>query len=121
DQIPKLQALAEAMLKVISENPSTVFMMEGHTDAVGSAEDNLSLSDRRAESVAEILTTNFNVPPENMVTQGYGEQYLRVQTAGPTRANRRVQVRNITGLMAGGPDGQQGGPPPDGPPGQPPG
>jgi outer membrane protein OmpA-like peptidoglycan-associated protein len=125
DQIPQLQGLAEAMLKVIQENPSTVFMIEGHTDAVGSAEDNASLSDRRAEAVAEILTTNFNIPPENLVTQGYGEQHLRVQTEGPSRENRRVQVRNITGLMAGGPDGQPGGPdgqPPDGPPqGQPPG
>ena len=83
DQIPQLQALADAMLKVISENPATVFMLEGHTDAVGAAEDNMSLSDRRAESVAEILTTNFNVPPENLVTQGYGEQHLRVQTDGP--------------------------------------
>ena len=111
DQIPQLQALAEAMLKVISENPATVFMLEGHTDAVGSAEDNVSLSDRRAEAVAEILTTNFNIPPENLVTQGYGEQHLRVQTDGPSRENRRVQVRNITGLMAGG-DGQPGGGPP---------
>ncbi len=115
DQIPQLQALAEAMLKVISENPATVFMLEGHTDAVGAAEDNMSLSDRRAESVAEILTTNFNVPPENLVTQGYGEQHLRVPTDGPSRENRRVQVRNITGLMAGGEGGPAGGPPPDGP------
>jgi OOP family OmpA-OmpF porin len=121
DQVPQLQALAEAMLKVIGENPSTVFMIEGHTDAVGLAEDNLSLSDRRAEAVAEILTTNFNVPPENMVTQGYGEQHLRVQTDGPSRENRRVQVRNITGLMAGGEGGPAGGPPPDGGPEQPPG
>ena len=113
DQIPQLQALAEAMLKVIGENPDTVFLIEGHTDAVGSAEDNLSLSDRRAEAVAEILTTHFQVPPENIVTQGYGEQHLRVQTDGPSRENRRVQVRNITGLLAGG----QGGPPGDKPPG----
>jgi outer membrane protein OmpA-like peptidoglycan-associated protein len=124
DQIPQLQALADAMLKVIQENPATVFMIEGHTDAVGSAEDNASLSDRRAEAVAEILTTNFNIPPENLVTQGYGEQHLRVATDGPNRQNRRVEVRNITGLMAGG-DGQPGGPdggPPDGPPqGRPPG
>jgi hypothetical protein len=73
--------------------------------------------------VAEILTSNFNVPPETLVTQGYGEQHLRVQTQGPSRENRRVQVRNITGLMAaeGGQPGD--GQPPDGapPPGQPPG
>jgi outer membrane protein OmpA-like peptidoglycan-associated protein len=121
DQIPQLQALAEAMLRVINENPSTVFMLAGHTDAVGPAEDNLSLSDRRAEAVAEILTTNFNIPPENLVTQGYGEQHLRVQTDGPSRENRRVEVQNITGLMAGGEGGPAGGAPPDGPPSQPPG
>ncbi|MBX9773223.1 MAG: OmpA family protein [Xanthobacteraceae bacterium] len=121
DQIPRLQGLAEAMLKVIGENPATVFLIEGHTDAVGAAEDNMSLSDRRAEAVAEVLTTHFNIPPENLVTQGYGEQHLRVQTDGPSRENRRVEVRNVTGLMAAGQgdqDGPPGGPPPQG---QPPG
>jgi outer membrane protein OmpA-like peptidoglycan-associated protein len=125
DQIQQLQGLAEAMLKVITENPSTVMMIEGHTDAVGSAEDNASLSDRRAEAVAEALTTNFNIPPENLVTQGYGEQHLRVQTQGPSRENRRVEVRNVTGLMAGAdgapPGGGQPGGPAGGPGGQPPG
>jgi outer membrane protein OmpA-like peptidoglycan-associated protein len=131
DQVQRLQGLAEAMQKVISENPSTVFLIEGHTDAVGDPEDNASLSDRRAESVAEALTTNFNVPPENLVTQGYGEQHLRVQTEGSARENRRVEVRNVTGLMAaqgepaeqggaGGTD-EQGAAPPDAPAGQPPG
>ena len=35
-----------------SANPREVFLIEGHTDAVGNDVDNLSLSDRRAESVA---------------------------------------------------------------------
>ena len=50
------------------------------------------------------------------MTQGYGEQHLRVPTDGPSRENRRVQVRNITGLMAGGRTTRW--PPPDGPPGR---
>ncbi len=58
-------------------------MIEGHTDAVGNDVDNLSLSDRRAESVAVALTEQFQVPAENLVTQGYGEQYLKVPTQGP--------------------------------------
>ena len=53
--------------------------MEGHTDAVGSDEDNLPLSDRRAETVATILTQRFQIPAENLTTQGYGEQYLKVE------------------------------------------
>ena len=37
--------------------------IEGHTDATGTPEDNLSLSDRRAEAVGEILTSQFQIPP----------------------------------------------------------
>ena len=77
-------------------------MIEGHTDAVGSDVDNLSLSDRRAEAVAEALTTHFDVPPENLVTQGYGEQHLQVPQAGPNAENRRVIIRDITALLGGG-------------------
>jgi outer membrane protein OmpA-like peptidoglycan-associated protein len=104
EQYPQLQAIAEAILKLLSENADTVIMLEGHTDAVGTPEDNLSLSDRRAESVAEILTGQFQIPPENLVTQGYGEQHLRVKVDGPSRENRRVQVRNITQILGEAPD-----------------
>jgi len=75
-------------------------MVERYTDAVGNADDNLTWSDRRAEAVALILTDEFGVPPENLVTQGYGEQYLKVPTDGPELLNRRVSVRRITPLMA---------------------
>ena len=63
--------------------------------------DNLSLSDRRAESVAVALTQQFRVPAENLSTQGYGEQYLKIPTDGPERTNRRVTVRRITPLLSG--------------------
>jgi outer membrane protein OmpA-like peptidoglycan-associated protein len=101
DQYPALQEIANAILRVIEQNPRAVVMIEGYTDAVGQEVDNLSLSDRRAETVAEILTANFNVPPENLVTQGYGEQFLKIPTQGPSRENRRVTVRNITPLLRG--------------------
>ena len=99
DQIKKLENVGMAMEAAVKKNPRTVFMIEGHTDAVGADEDNLSLSDRRAESVAEILTKYFDVPAENLTTQGYGEQYLKVQTDGAEERNRRVTVRNITPLL----------------------
>lgn len=100
DQYPKLERLARAILRVLRRNPDEVFLVEGHTDAVGSDVDNLSLSDRRASSVAEILSETFGVPPENLVTQGYGEQFLKIDTPGPEPLNRRVQVRRIGPLMA---------------------
>ena len=102
DQTRKLVSLAQAINKAVARNPSSVFLIEGYTDAVGNPTDNLSLSDRRAQSVAAILTKDFNVPPENLTTQGYGDQNPKEQTSGPSAANRRVVVRNITQLLAAG-------------------
>jgi outer membrane protein OmpA-like peptidoglycan-associated protein len=102
DQTSKLQVIADGLNKAISRNPREVFLIEGHTDAVGSDVDNLSLSDRRAESAAQLLTQQFQVPAENLTSQGYGEQYLKVPTPGPERRNRRVTIRRITPLLNGG-------------------
>jgi len=102
DQASKLQAIADGLNRAIAANPRAVFLIEGHTDAVGSDVDNLSLSDRRAESAATLLTQQFNVPAENLTSQGYGEQYLKEPTDGPSIVNRRVTIRNITPLLNGG-------------------
>jgi outer membrane protein OmpA-like peptidoglycan-associated protein len=99
DQIARLSVIARALGSAIERNPSEVFLIEGHTDAVGNDDDNLSLSDRRAEAVAVALTEQFQIPPENLVTQGYGEQQLKVPSNGPERLNRRVAVRRITPLI----------------------
>ena len=100
DQFAKLERLARALLRVLERHPFEVFLIEGYTDAVGSELDNLSLSDRRAEAIAQILTETFGVPPENLITQGYGERFLKIDTQRSEPANRRVAVRRITPLMA---------------------
>jgi outer membrane protein OmpA-like peptidoglycan-associated protein len=101
DQAQRLAVIAEGIRRAIEQNPGEVFLIEGHTDAVGSDVDNLSLSDRRAESVAVVLTEQFQIPAENLTTQGYGEQYMKVPTQGPERVNRRVTARRITPLLTG--------------------
>jgi len=101
DQVALLAVIADGINRAIATNPSEVFLIEGYTDAIGSEIDNLSLSDRRAESVALVLTEQFGVPAENLETQGYGEQYLKVPALGPERANRRVTVQRITPLLTG--------------------
>ncbi len=99
DQAQRLAGVAQGMLQAVQRNPAEVFLIEGHTDAVGADVDNLSLSDHRAESVAVLLTNQFGVPAENLTSQGYGKQFLKVPTPGPERANRRVAVRRITPLL----------------------
>jgi outer membrane protein OmpA-like peptidoglycan-associated protein len=101
EHIERLAVIAEGINRALAQNPSEVFLIEGHTDAVGADDDNLSLSDRRAESVAVALSEQFQVPAENLTTQGYGEQYLKIPTDGPERKNRRVSARRVTPLLNG--------------------
>ena len=99
DQLDALDNVGLALEAVLAKNPDEVFLIEGHTDAVGTDEANLLLSDRRAEAVAVALSEDFDIPPENLVTQGYGEQQLKVNTSEAERENRRVAIRRITPLL----------------------
>ena len=100
-QVALLQGVADAMNDVIADDPGALFLVEGHTDAVGNEIDNLALSDRRAETIARILSEVYSVPPENLIVEGYGEQDLKIPTETAERANRRVTLRNITPLLRG--------------------
>lgn len=99
DQVGSLSDVANAMARLLKRNPGEVFLIEGHTDAVGSDVSNLVLSDNRASTVARILTDFYDIPPENLVTQGYGERFLKVKTDGPEPLNRRVTIKRITPLI----------------------
>ncbi|MEP2682469.1 MAG: OmpA family protein [Sulfitobacter sp.] len=99
EQARSLANIGTTLRDLIQKDPRTVILVEGHTDAVGDASYNLALSDRRAETVALALTEYFDVPPANLITQGYGESQLRVPTTSAEPANRRAVVRNITGLL----------------------
>ncbi|MFG6528935.1 MULTISPECIES: OmpA family protein [unclassified Sulfitobacter] len=99
EQARALANIGTTLRDLIQKDPRTVILVEGHTDAVGDASYNLALSDRRAETVALALTEYFDVPPANLITQGYGESQLRVPTTSAEPANRRAVVRNITGLL----------------------
>ncbi|WP_336799924.1 OmpA family protein [Kaistia sp. MMO-174] len=102
DQVRKLQSIGRAISRVVYRNPDAVFLIEGHTDAVGTDLANLELSDRRAAAVAGILSDYFDIPRDALVSQGYGKRYLKIPTDAPERQNRRVTIRNITPLLHGG-------------------
>ncbi len=99
-QLHKLEDLADAIHATLRRRPDEVFLIAGHTDAVGSFATNLNLSQRRAAAVLDALVETFEVPEENLESVGYGEQYLRIDTDGPDRRNRRVVVRAIGALLA---------------------
>jgi outer membrane protein OmpA-like peptidoglycan-associated protein len=77
-----------------------VFLIEGHTDAVGTEAANMKLSQERAEAVKQALLEYFNIGEDNLVTVGRGEMYPKIPTQEAEPENRRVSVRRITPLLA---------------------
>lgn len=71
------------------------FIIVGHTDAKGNRENNLKLSQQRAEAVREALIRPFGIKPSRLEAVGLGEEQL-LRPASPEDAeNRRVQLINV--------------------------
>lgn len=68
--------------------------VEGHTDAIGNATANLTLSQRRADAVRSALTTRYRVPASRLTSTGFGQTKPKEpNTTLEGRArNRRVEV-----------------------------
>lgn len=69
--------------------------IEGHTDSSGSAVNNKTLSQKRADAVAKVLVEQFGVASSRVVAVGYGEENLLVKevTAEDKAKNRRVVAK----------------------------
>jgi OOP family OmpA-OmpF porin len=70
------------------------FLIEGHTDAVGSEGYNQRLSEQRARAARAYLATR-QVSPARLEALGRGESELLEPTSGPSEVNRRVRVVNL--------------------------
>ncbi len=95
----KVERIASAMQRILRRNRGEVFLIEGHTDAVGSHEANYHLSVRRAASLKRALVRHFGVPSRALETAGYGEDFLLVPTPYEEWRNRRVTLRRITDFV----------------------
>ncbi|MCC2679217.1 MAG: peptidoglycan-associated lipoprotein [Pseudobdellovibrio sp.] len=71
DEQKKLNANAEWMKK----NADTKMLIEGHCDQRGSIEYNLSLGERRANSVKQMLQ-KMGIPADRLTTTSYGKEKL---------------------------------------------
>ena len=86
-----VNALGEALTKPGLKG--SVFVLNGHTDAAGSAEYNLALSHRRAQSVRRYLVEVYKIAPDALLVAGFGKERLKVQDPF-SGENRRVEVVN---------------------------
>lgn len=93
DAAPYLDSLGN----VLASNRAIEFAIYvvGHTDAQGTEEYNLSLSQRRADAVKDYLVRVHGVDPERLITVGKGEAELLDPADPASAANRRVEFRRI--------------------------
>ncbi len=91
---PASQIELEEVVKLLKENPTLFIQINGHTDNVGQAADNLLLSENRAKSVVNYLKSR-GVIPNRLTFKGYGDtEPLRPNTTTEGRGqNRRTELK----------------------------
>ncbi len=91
---PGAYADLDRLARVLVQYPDTVIYIAGHTDSTGSESYNLTLSQRRAEAVRQLLIQR-GVSPSRIIATGYGESMPRAgnDTASGRQMNRRVEIR----------------------------
>ena len=99
EEVSNLDRLGAILERILTAHPQELFLIEGHTDAVGSDAANLVLSRQRAEAIKQALITYYVIPARNLRTVGYGERYLKIPTAEAEQENRRVSVSRATALL----------------------
>jgi outer membrane protein OmpA-like peptidoglycan-associated protein len=87
---PLGRALSDARLA------GDLFLIAGHTDAKGSADYNLALSQKRAEAVRQYLIANFGIDGKKLVATGMGFKHLKNAKDELAAENRRVQIVNLS-------------------------
>jgi OOP family OmpA-OmpF porin len=73
------------------------FLIVGHTDAKGSREFNLKLSQQRVDAIREALINPFGISPSRIESVGLGEEQLLNRSNPEAAENRAVdQYREVT-------------------------
>ena len=68
------------------------YLIVDHVESAGRRDHNLILSQRRAESIRDVLVNTFKVSPKRLLALGLGEEQLQDVSRPPSPANARVQL-----------------------------
>jgi len=92
--LPKYDLDIAKVADFMKKNPTTTAVIEGHTDNVGTAEHNLRLSQRRAESVVTDLADKFGIERSRLSAKGYGmsRPIADNATEAGRQDNRRIEA-----------------------------
>ena len=68
------------------------YLIVDHVESAGRRDHNLILSQRRAESVRDVLVNTFKVSPKRLQALGLGEEQLQDVNRPASPANARIQI-----------------------------
>ncbi|WP_375249280.1 OmpA family protein [Sphingomonas sp.] len=93
---PQFRATLDKVASVLRDYNQTYIDVYGHTDSTGSDSYNQTLSERRAVSVADYLSSH-GVQAARIATRGFGETQpiASNETEEGRAANRRVEVKIV--------------------------
>lgn len=101
----------DALFTIMTKYPDIEVELGSHTDARGTSDYNLELSQRRADNAVQYLV-NRGIDPQRIVAKGYGETHLRNHCGNGVpcsenehKINRRTEVKitksgNIEGQIS---------------------
>ncbi|HEX6966922.1 MAG TPA: OmpA family protein [Gemmatimonadaceae bacterium] len=90
ESTPTLKEIGE----MLEAHPDLKLTIEGHTDNVGDAAANQTLSEQRAAAVAQYLESTYHIAPSRLATKGYGatKPVASNDTPEGRQQNRRVEL-----------------------------
>ncbi len=93
--LPEARATIDVVAQTLEEYPELRVEVGGHTDAIGSAEYNQQLSERRAQAVRSYLVEDLGFASDRVTARGYGEAepLASNETTTGRTLNRRVEFR----------------------------
>lgn len=91
DVKPEFRSLIEAHAQYLNQNASASVTLQGNTDEIGTREYNLSLGQRRAASVKQVLNL-LGVQDRQIETISYGEERASGTDEASRAKDRRVDI-----------------------------
>ena len=90
---PGADRALDRLAQFLKDSPNSAVLIEGHTDSVGTDDYNLALSQRRAQSVADALSSR-GISSDRIQTKGLGKAYpvASNDTQAGRQQNRRVEI-----------------------------
>jgi len=117
--LPEMENDLFLVMQFLQDQPDYVLRIEGHTDAEGAPEANLSLSEKRAQAIRDYIVNYGRIDKERIEAIGFGATKPLIfpeETEEHRRINRRVEFKLRPGGETGGTeesaseeDGEDGG------------